>query len=52
MLFREALRTGFFELQLARDKYRELCGSKGMQKHLVRSSKASFWLKLDRSTQI
>ena len=25
MLFKEALRTGFFELQSARDKYRELC---------------------------
>lgn len=24
MLFKEALRTGFFELQAARDKYREL----------------------------
>ncbi len=35
MLFREALRTGFFEFQLARDKYRELCGTRGMQRHLV-----------------
>ncbi|CAG0882174.1 unnamed protein product [Darwinula stevensoni] len=25
MLFKEALRTGFFELQSARDRYRELC---------------------------
>lgn len=25
MLFKEALRTSFFELQTARDKYRELC---------------------------
>lgn len=25
MLFKEALRTGFFEMQKARDKYRELC---------------------------
>lgn len=25
MLFKEALRTGFFELQSVRDKYRELC---------------------------
>lgn len=25
MLFKEALRTGFFEMQAARDKYRELC---------------------------
>ena len=44
MLFREALRTGFFELQLARDKYRELCGSKGMQKHLVSSLQLLKWL--------
>lgn len=27
LLFKEALRTGFFELQAARDKYRELCGN-------------------------
>lgn len=26
MLFKEALKTGFFEMQLARDKYRELVG--------------------------
>lgn len=25
MLFKEGLRTGFFELQLSRDKYREMC---------------------------
>ncbi|XP_060530694.1 leucine--tRNA ligase, cytoplasmic [Cylas formicarius] len=30
MLFKEALRTGFFELQAARDKYRELCLVDGM----------------------
>merc|ERR1712079_248110 len=36
MLFREALRTGFFEMQTARDKYRELCGDKGMQWNLVK----------------
>lgn len=35
MLFKEALRTGFFELQTARDKYRELCGSEKMHKDLV-----------------
>lgn len=35
MLFKEALRTGFFELQLARDKYRELCGAEGMHVDLV-----------------
>ncbi|EDV99142.1 leucine--tRNA ligase, cytoplasmic [Drosophila grimshawi] len=35
MLFKEALRSGFYELQLARDKYRELCGAKGMHVDLV-----------------
>lgn len=25
MLFKEGLRTGFFEMQAVRDKYRELC---------------------------
>lgn len=35
MLFKEALRTGFYELQLARDKYRELCGVHGMHEDLV-----------------
>uniref|UniRef100_A0A1S4GYI9 leucine--tRNA ligase n=2 Tax=Anopheles gambiae TaxID=7165 RepID=A0A1S4GYI9_ANOGA len=35
MLFKEALRTGFFEFQTARDKYRELCGSNGMHASLV-----------------
>lgn len=35
MLFKEALRTGFYELQLARDKYRELCGTQGMHEELV-----------------
>ncbi|XP_063701981.1 leucine--tRNA ligase, cytoplasmic [Culicoides brevitarsis] len=35
MLFKEALRTGFFELQSCRDKYRELCGSQGMHVDLV-----------------
>ncbi|XP_050318861.1 leucine--tRNA ligase, cytoplasmic [Bactrocera neohumeralis] len=35
MLFKEALRTGFYELQLARDKYRELCGAQGMHEDLV-----------------
>ncbi len=29
MLFKEALRTGFYELQAARDKYRELTSSEG-----------------------
>ncbi|XP_053697668.1 leucine--tRNA ligase, cytoplasmic [Sabethes cyaneus] len=35
MLFKEALRTGFFEFQSARDKYREFCGSAGMHVDLV-----------------
>merc|ERR1719431_615675 len=35
LLFKEALKTGFFELQTARDKYRELCGEEGMCKNLV-----------------
>jgi len=35
MLFKEALRSGFYELQLARDKYRELCGANGMHEDLV-----------------
>jgi leucyl-tRNA synthetase len=36
LLFKEALRTGFFELQAARDKYRELCGEEeGMCRQLV-----------------
>ncbi|XP_074598670.1 leucyl-tRNA synthetase isoform X2 [Brevipalpus obovatus] len=35
MMFKEALKTGFFEFQDARDKYRELCGSLGMKKDLI-----------------
>lgn len=35
MLFKEALRTGFFEFQGCRDKYRELCGSSSMHVDLV-----------------
>jgi leucyl-tRNA synthetase len=38
MLFKEALRTGFFEYQALRDKYRELClessSSSGSSMHL------------------
>nr|CAB3263393.1 leucine--tRNA ligase, cytoplasmic [Phallusia mammillata] len=34
MMYKEALKTGFFEFQLARDKYREL-SSGGMNKQLV-----------------
>ena len=37
MLFREALRTGFFEMQHSRDKYRELTANEnGMHAKLVR----------------
>jgi leucyl-tRNA synthetase len=35
LLFREALRNGFFEMQRSRDKYRELSGSKGMSRNQV-----------------
>ncbi|XP_052738186.1 leucine--tRNA ligase, cytoplasmic [Bicyclus anynana] len=35
LLFKEALKTGFFELQAARDKYRELCSEAGMHYELV-----------------
>lgn len=35
MLFKEALRTGVFEFQKARDTYRELCGSNNMHSDLV-----------------
>jgi leucyl-tRNA synthetase len=35
MLFKEALRTGFFELQASRDKYRELTLMEGMHRELV-----------------
>ena len=35
LLFKEALKTGFFELQTARDKYRELCGEDGMCQDLI-----------------
>ncbi|XP_068702613.1 leucine--tRNA ligase, cytoplasmic-like [Montipora foliosa] len=34
MMFREALKTGFYELQAARDRYRENCMT-GMQRDLV-----------------
>ncbi|XP_013185912.2 leucine--tRNA ligase, cytoplasmic [Amyelois transitella] len=37
MLFKEALKSGFFELQAARDKYRELCSEAGMHAGLVTS---------------
>merc|ERR1719445_1562916 len=35
LLFKEALKTGFYEMLIARDKYRELCGDKGMSMSLV-----------------
>ncbi|GMP62036.1 hypothetical protein CsSME_00024290 [Camellia sinensis var. sinensis] len=34
-LFREALKTGFYDLQTARDEYRFSCGSGGMNQDLV-----------------
>ena len=34
MIYKEALKTGFFELQLSRDRYRELCFD-GMHKKLI-----------------
>lgn len=35
MLFKEALKSGFFELQAARDKYRELCSDSLMHADVV-----------------
>lgn len=35
MLFKEALKTGLFEFQKARDNYRELCGGNNMHADLV-----------------
>lgn len=35
MLFKEALKTGFFELQAVRDKYRELSVLEGMNAELI-----------------
>ncbi|KAK6915892.1 Aminoacyl-tRNA synthetase, class Ia [Dillenia turbinata] len=34
-MFREALKTGFFDLQAARDEYRFSCGAGGMNRDLV-----------------
>ncbi|KAF3444183.1 hypothetical protein FNV43_RR13873 [Rhamnella rubrinervis] len=34
-MFREALKTGFYDLQAARDEYRLSCGSGGMNRDLV-----------------
>ncbi|KAH7279053.1 hypothetical protein KP509_37G003200 [Ceratopteris richardii] len=35
MMFREALKTGFYDLQTARDEYRLSCGATGMHKDLI-----------------
>ena len=35
LMFREALKTGWFELLLARDTYRLACGAEGMHRDLV-----------------
>ena len=35
LLFKEALKSGFYEMLIARDKYRELCGEAGMSRVLV-----------------
>lgn len=35
MMFREALKTGFYDLQAARDEYRLSCGALGMNRDLV-----------------
>ncbi|KAL2936614.1 Leucine--tRNA ligase cytoplasmic [Bienertia sinuspersici] len=35
-MFREALKTGFYDLQAARDEYRFSCGAGGMNRALVR----------------
>jgi len=36
MLFKEALKTGFFEMHIARDKYRELVGGEeNMNRDLI-----------------
>ena len=37
MLFREALQTGFYQLQSARDEYRFQCGQEGMHADLIRT---------------
>lgn len=35
MLYKEALKTGFFELQLCISRYREFCGQQGMHRGLL-----------------
>lgn len=34
-MFRDALKTGFYDLQTARDEYRLACGAEGMHKDLI-----------------
>lgn len=36
MMFKEALRCGFFEYQELRTKYKEICGASGVHKKLIR----------------
>ena len=35
MLYKEALKSGFFEMQLCLSRYREFCGAEGMDKTLM-----------------
>ncbi|KAF8411921.1 hypothetical protein HHK36_004479 [Tetracentron sinense] len=44
-LFREALKTGFYDLQAARDEYRFSCGAGGMKRDLL-------WLFMDVQTRL
>ncbi|GBG67828.1 hypothetical protein CBR_g949 [Chara braunii] len=36
LMFREVLKSGFFDFQSARDEYRSTCGAAGMHKDLIR----------------
>ena len=36
LLFKDALKVGFFEFQTVLNKYRELCGPEGMHRQLIR----------------
>ncbi|KAJ0987203.1 hypothetical protein J5N97_005559 [Dioscorea zingiberensis] len=44
-MFREALKTGFYDLQAARDEYRFSCGSGGMNRDLL-------WMFMDVQTRL
>ncbi|KAF8395231.1 hypothetical protein HHK36_019173 [Tetracentron sinense] len=44
-MFREALKTGFYDLQAARDEYRFSCGAGGMNRDLL-------WLFMDVQTRL